>query len=433
MGIDPGPQIVIAFVSLFLSAFFTLLKYSYEDLNKFKLEKMSDEEIITEEKANELCIFIEDLNGVQSTFTISDYFANAFFAVTVSRIGYLSYGNIGLVLGIIIATILILVFGESAPYFISLAKGDDFAVKFLGFSKVFTKTLSPLTSFIRFISRSIGSIFGLEKDTKEPKITEDELFTAMNLSKDEGLLDIEEFGMIEKVVAFRDTYVKDVMTPRTNVIAVDVDSSIEEIIELFYDEGFSRVPVYEEGIDNLLGVLHIKDLLPYFVGHEVLDIRQSLRKPIYTFEYQKTADLFDQMRKNNGTFAIVLDEYGGTEGIVTMEDLIEEIVGEIEDEYDDGSISEDILQLNKNMYIIDGMVRLEEVRERTSLDIESEEVDTIGGFVVELFDRIPEQGEVLESENLVFTVLEIDKNRISKLKLTVKEIEREEEPEENLD
>ncbi len=434
MGIDPVPQIIIAVVLLFLSAFFTLLKYSYEDLNKFKLEKMSDEEIITEEKADELCRFIEDLNDVQSTFMISDYFANAFFAVTLSRIGYLSYGNIGLVLGIIIATILILVFGENAPYFISLTKGDDFAVKFLGFSKVFTKILLPLIAFIRFISRSIGSLFGLEKDSKEPKITEDELFTAMNLSKDEGLLDIEEFGMIEKVVAFRDTYVKDVMTPRTNVVAVDIESSIEEIIELFHEEGFSRVPVYEDGIDNLLGVLHIKDLLPHFVGHEVLDIRQSLRKPIYTFEYQKTADLFNQMRKNNGTFAIVLDEYGGTEGIVTMEDLIEEIVGEIEDEYDDGSISEDILQLNKNMYIINGMMRLEEVREKIDLDIESEEVDTIGGFVVELFDRIPEQGEVLEYENLVFTVVEIDKNRISKLKLTVKEMEKEEEDsEENTD
>lgn len=427
MGIDPVPQIIIATVSLFLSAFFTLLKYSYEDLNKFKLEKMSDEGIITEEKAEELCHFIEDLNDVQSTFMISDYLANAFFAVTFSRVGYHLYGTPGIAIAIVIATILILVFGESAPYFISLTKGDEVAVKFLKVSKIFTRILSPLTIFIRFISRAIGSLFGLERDSKEPKITEDELFTAMNLSKDEGLLDIEEFGMIEKVVAFRDTYVKDVMTPRTNVVAADIENSIEEIVELFHEEGFSRVPVFEEDIDNLLGILHIKDLLPHFVGNEIINIRESLRKPIYTFEYQKTADLFNQMRKNNATFAVVLDEYGGTEGIVTMEDLIEEIVGEIEDEYDDDSISDGILTLKDNMYIIDGMVRLEEVREETDLDIDSEEVDTIGGFVVELFDRIPEQGEVLEYENLVFTVLEIEKNRISKLKLSIKEEEPENE------
>ncbi|NLD17835.1 MAG: HlyC/CorC family transporter [Tissierellia bacterium] len=430
MGIDPVPQIIIAFVSLSFSAFFTLLKYSYEDLNKFKLEKMKDEEIITENQAFKLNHFIEDLSSVQSTFMIFDYLSNAFFAVAFGRIGYHLYGNIGLVVSIIIGTMLILVFGESAPYFISITKGDIVAVKFLKFSRIFTKLASPVIMIIRMISRAIGSLFGLERDSKEPKITEDELFTAMNLSKDEGLLDMEEFGMIEKVVAFRDSFVKDVMTPRTDVIAVDIDSTVEEIVKLFNEEGFSRVPVYEEDIDNLLGVLHIKDLLPHFVGHEIINIRESLRKPIYTFEYQKTADLFEQMRRNNGTFAIVLDEYGGTEGIVTMEDLIEEIVGEIEDEYDDDSESDGILTLKNNVFIIDGMVRLDELSEETNLDLESDEVDTIGGFVVEIFDKIPEQGEVLKYENLEFTVLEIEKNRISKLRVTVKEKEDDNEVDE---
>lgn len=433
MGIDPVPQSIVALVSLFLSAFFTLLKYSYEDLNKFRLEKMKEEKIITESQAFKLNQFIEDISSIQSTFMIFDYLSNAFFAVSFSRIGYHFFGTGGIIAAVIIGTILILVFGESAPYFVSITKGDIVAIKFYKFSRIFTKVASPLTLFIRFISRAIGSLFGLEMDSKEPKITEDELFTAMNLSKDEGLLDVEEFGMIEKVVAFRDSFVKDVMTPRTDVIAVDIDSSIEEIIELFNEEGFSRVPVYEEDIDNLLGILHIKDLLPHFVGHEVIDLKEVVRKPIYTFEYQKTADLFEQMRNNNGTFAIVLDEYGGTEGIVTMEDLIEEIVGEIEDEYDDDSESDGILVLKNNVFIIDGMVRLDEVKEEIDLDLESDEVDTIGGFVVEVFDKIPEHGEVLEYKNLEFTVLEIEKNRVSKLRVTVKENKKEEEQKESTD
>lgn len=433
MGIDPVPQSIVAFVSLFLSAFFTLLKYSYEDLNKFRLEKMKEEKIITESQAFKLNQFIEDISSIQSTFMIFDYLSNAFFAVSFSRIGYHFFGTGGIIAAVVIGTILILVFGESAPYFVSITKGDIVAIKFYKFSRIFTKVASPLTLFIRFISRAIGSLFGLEMDSKEPKITEDELFTAMNLSKDEGLLDVEEFGMIEKVVAFRDSFVKDVMTPRTDVIAVDIDSSIEEIIELFNEEGFSRVPVYEEDIDNLLGILHIKDLLPHFVGHEVIDLKEVVRKPIYTFEYQKTADLFEQMRNNNGTFAIVLDEYGGTEGIVTMEDLIEEIVGEIEDEYDDDSESDGILVLKNNVFIIDGMVRLDEVKEEIDLDLESDEVDTIGGFVVEVFDKIPEHGEVLEYKNLEFTVLEIEKNRVSKLRVTVKENKKEEEQKESTD
>ncbi|NLW41904.1 MAG: HlyC/CorC family transporter [Tissierellia bacterium] len=433
MGIDPVPQSIVALVSLFLSAFFTLLKYSYEDLNKFRLEKMKEEKIITESQAFKLNQFIEDISSIQSTFMIFDYLSNAFFAVSFSRIGYHFFGTGGIIAAVVIGTILILVFGESAPYFVSITKGDIVAIKFYKFSRIFTKVASPLTLFIRFISRAIGSLFGLEMDSKEPKITEDELFTAMNLSKDEGLLDVEEFGMIEKVVAFRDSFVKDVMTPRTDVIAVDIDSSIEEIIELFNEEGFSRVPVYEEDIDNLLGILHIKDLLPHFVGHEVIDLKEVVRKPIYTFEYQKTADLFEQMRNNNGTFAIVLDEYGGTEGIVTMEDLIEEIVGEIEDEYDDDSESDGILVLKNNVFIIDGMVRLDEVKEEIDLDLESDEVDTIGGFVVEVFDKIPEHGEVLEYKNLEFTVLEIEKNRVSKLRVTVKENKKEEEQKESTD
>lgn len=433
MGIDPVPQSIVALVSLFLSAFFTLLKYSYEDLNKFRLEKMKEEKIITESQAFKLNQFIEDISSIQSTFMIFDYLSNAFFAVSFSRIGYHFFGTGGIIAAVVIGTILILVFGESAPYFVSITKGDIVAIKFYKFSRIFTKVASPLTLFIRFISRAIGSLFGLEMDSKEPKITEDELFTAMNLSKDEGLLDVEEFGMIEKVVAFRDSFVKDVMTPRTDVIAVDIDSSIEEIIGLFNEEGFSRVPVYEEDIDNLLGILHIKDLLPHFVGHEVIDLKEVVRKPIYTFEYQKTADLFEQMRNNNGTFAIVLDEYGGTEGIVTMEDLIEEIVGEIEDEYDDDSESDGILVLKNNVFIIDGMVRLDEVKEEIDLDLESDEVDTIGGFVVEVFDKIPEHGEVLEYKNLEFTVLEIEKNRVSKLRVTVKENKKEEEQKESTD
>ncbi len=433
MGIDPVPQSIIALISLFLSAFFTLLKYSYEDLNKFRLEKMKEEKIITESQAFKLNQFIEDISSIQSTFMIFDYLSNAFFAVSFSRIGYHFFGTGGIIAAVVIGTILILVFGESAPYFVSITKGDIVAIKFYKFSRIFTKVASPLTLFIRFISRAIGSLFGLEMDSKEPKITEDELFTAMNLSKDEGLLDVEEFGMIEKVVAFRDSFVKDVMTPRTDVIAVDIDSSIEEIIELFNEEGFSRVPVYEEDIDNLLGILHIKDLLPHFVGHEVIDLKEVVRKPIYTFEYQKTADLFEQMRNNNGTFAIVLDEYGGTEGIVTMEDLIEEIVGEIEDEYDDDSESDGILVLKNNVFIIDGMGRLDEVKEEIDLDLESDEVDTIGGFVVEVFDKIPEHGEVLEYKNLEFTVLEIEKNRVSKLRVTVKENKKEEEQKESTD
>lgn len=420
MTIDPVPQIIVAIAALFLSAFFTMFKYSYEDLNKVKLENWRKDGEISEAEERELSRLVDKLNDVQSTFMISDYIANAAVAVSLAMIGYMYFNVVGIIISVIISTILILVFGESAPYFITVSKGDDFAVKYYKFAKIYTKILAPFAIIIRSISMGIGSLFGGEKEMNEPKITEDELFAAMNLSKDEGLLDIEEYGMIEKVFAFSDTYVKDVMTPRTNVIAIDVESSIVEIVKVFTEEGYSRVPVYKEEIDEVIGVLHIKDLLPFVAKHKDLDLESVLRKPIYTFEYQKTSDLFNQMRMNNGTFAIVLDEYGGTEGIVTLEDLIEEIVGEIEDEYDGSDYENEIIPLKDHSYIVDGIVRLDEFYERTGIELESEEVDTLGGLALEIFDRIPEQGEVIKSGNLTFTVLEIDKNRISKLKLQIK-------------
>lgn len=420
MGLDPVPQIIVAVVALILSGFFTLLKYSYDYMNKYKLERMLEDEHITDREQREVERLIDVINEVQITFMISDYLANAFVAASLAYVGFYYYRFIGAVIAVFIAGILILVFGETAPYFISLSKGDMLAVKFRIFARIYTRISSPIILIIRSISKLIGSLFGTQRDAEVPKITEDELFTAMNLSKDEGLLELDEYSIIEKVFAFSDNFVKDVMTPRTDVVYLNVNSTPEEIFNVFTEEGYSRIPVYEEDIDNILGILHVKDLIKLYVSKEDKELREILRKPMHTFEYQKSSDLFNQMRKNKQTFAVVLDEYGGTDGIVTMEDLIEEIVGDIEDEYDDVDEYDEIMPLKNNMYIVDGSCRIEDLRKRLNLDIYSDEVDTVGGFVFEKIDRIPEQGEVLEFENLVFTVLELEKNRISKLKLQIK-------------
>lgn len=420
MGLDPVPQIIVAVVALILSGFFTLLKYSYDYMNKYKLERMLEDELITDREQREVERLIDVINEVQITFMISDYLANAFVAASLAYVGFYYYRFIGAVIAVFIAGILILVFGETAPYFISLSKGDMLAVKFRKFARIYTRISSPIILIIRSISKLIGSLFGTQRDAEVPKITEDELFTAMNLSKDEGLLELDEYSIIEKVFAFSDNFVKDVMTPRTDVVYLNVNSTPEEIFNVFTEEGYSRIPVYEEDIDNILGILHVKDLIKLYVSKEDKELREILRKPMHTFEYQKSSDLFNQMRKNKQTFAVVLDEYGGTDGIVTMEDLIEEIVGDIEDEYDDVDEYDEIMPLKNNMYIVDGSCRIEDLRKRLNLDIYSDEVDTVGGFVFEKIDRIPEQGEVLEFENLVFTVLELEKNRISKLKLQIK-------------
>lgn len=418
MSSDAVPQILLIILFLFLSGFFSLLKTSYDNMNMFKLEKLIEAEEIDEDSSVLLGKIIHNPQPVQNTLLIADYLCNAFVAALSARIGYRIYGEVGMIISLIIASIMILIIGENTPYAISLVKGDRYAIKFLGVTRLVRRVLYPLQALVKFFSVTLATLFGASKDYKEPKITEDELITAVNLGAEEGLLDKDEYGLIEKIFQFSDSFTKDVMTPRTDVVALDIDSSLDEMIAMFLHEGYSRMPVYEEDIDNILGVLHVKDILPYVVKNSKLDIRATLRKPLYTFEYQKTSDLFRQMRMKRSTFAIVLDEYGGTDGIVTLEDLVEEIVGEIEDEYDD-TLDKDIVTTRDGEYVVDGMTKLEDINEELDLELESEEVETIGGFVLEKFDKIPKTNEKLVFENLIFTVLEMDKNRIEKLKLNI--------------
>lgn len=418
-----GLWLFTSFMFLFLSGFFTLLKDAYSDLNMVKLDNMQEENKLSEKEYDRLKNIVSDFDKAEGSFIILDYLSNALSASSLAYIGFQYFNLVGMFGALFIASILILIFGEELPSEISVSRGDAFAIKYSGFTNFIMSVLSPLDKFVKSTALFIAKIFRKDDYVEEPKIREDELMTAVNLSKEEGLLDNEEYGLIEKVFKFRDSYAKDVMTPRTEVVAIDIDATPNEIVSTFVKEGYSRIPVYEEDIDSILGILHVKDLIKLMLDkNEITDIRSLLRKPLYTFEYQKTDDLFKIMRMRRTTFAIVLDEYGGTDGIITLEDLVEEIVGDIEDEYDEDD--DEIIKLNDSEFIIDGATKLDDFDEKLKLNLESEEVDTIGGFVVEKFDKIPKKGEILNYENLVFKILEMDKNRIDKLKLKILPIEK---------
>lgn len=418
MATDPVPQIILAIIALIFSGIFTLIKFSYENINKYKLEDLEDSGEISSKERKAVQALLEDIDEILEVLLILDYISNIALSLTLGFLGYNMYGNIGIIFSLLLSTLLILTIGENVPYYISTIKASKIAVSFRSFTLIISKIFYPLYFLTNGLSIIIARLIGGEKEFFEPKITEDELKTAVNLSKDEGLLDLDEFALIEKVFEFRDSFVKDVMTPRTDVVALNVNTSLDEIMDVFIEEGFSRLPVYGDDIDSILGTLHVKDLLPFLKEKNELRLEDILRKPLYTFEYQKTADLFTQMRQNKIFFAIVLDEYGGTDGICTMEDLIEELVGEIEDEYDD-DFQMEIIPLKENTYILDGMLRLEDLEDSLGISLESEEVETVGGFVLEHFDKIPEKEEVLKYKNMKFTVLDLERNRISRLKLEV--------------
>ena len=218
---------------------------------------------------------------------------------------------------------------------------------------------------------------------------------------------------------FRDSYAKDIMTPRTDIVAIDIESSYSEIIDLICKENFSRMPVYEDNIDNIIGILNVKDLFMMNKHKSLKENKSFFKKPYFTYEYKEVSSLFSDMRAHKISVAIVADEYGGTTGMITIEDLIEKIVGAINDEYDNED-DEDIIKLGPNKFLVDGAMNLDDLNQLTGLGLESTEFDSIGGFIIEKIDRFPKKNEVIILDNLKFTVKKTSKNRIDKVLLEIK-------------
>ena len=238
----------------------------------------------------------------------------------------------------------------------------------------------------------------------------------VGVSEEEGVLEDVEKEMIFNVFEFADAQVKDVMVQRVDVIAVDVNATYDEVINIIKTEQFSRIPVYNQNIDDVIGILNVKDLIIASQSKENFNVSDYMREPYYTFEFKKITELFSEMKNTRNHMAVVLDEYGGNVGIVTIEDLIEEIVGEIEDEYDDEEDS-DIIVVKEDEYIVDGSARLDHIGDLIGVTMESEEFDSVGGLVIGELGRFPEQSKEVRLNNIRFVVEEVDKNRIKKVRI----------------
>ena len=264
-------------------------------------------------------------------------------------------------------------------------------------------------------------------------MTETELRTIVNASHEDGVIEGEEKEMITNVVDFGDSIAKDIMIPRADITMASVDATVSEIYDLFQEEQYSRLPIYEENKENIVGILHMKDIFFYQAeqakklknGEETteLDVRSLMREPHYTYEYQKTSSILEELRDNSMSITIVLDEYGASAGMITLEDLLEEIVGEIRDEYDE--YEEEIIKyISEDCYEVDGSAKIDDVNDALELQLESEDYDSIGGYVIELLDHLPEEGEVVETQDITIEVLKADKTRVERLR--IKKREREE-------
>jgi CBS domain containing-hemolysin-like protein len=332
---------------------------------------------------------------------------------TVLAIEYFGDTGIGIATGIM--TFLVLIFGEITPKAFAAQNCEKVSLIVARPISFLAYLLSPVVFVFTQIAGLFIRLLGGKSNANVPSITEEELKTMVNLSEEEGVIEDHEKKMICNVFDFGDQLIKDVMIQRTDIVAINMNATYAEIINLIKTEQYSRYPVYSNKIDNIVGILNVKELV-YRDPDEIFDIKKFMKKPDYTFEYLKISELFNEMKKLRTHMAVVLDEYGGTAGIVTIEDLIEEIVGDISDEYD-VIRTEEIETIREGEYIVDGSTRIEKLNEEIGIGIKSEYYDTVGGFIIEVLDRLPKQGESIECMNMEFVIENMERNRINKIRV----------------
>ena len=406
-------QIILLIILLIMSGFFSMSETALMALSKIRIRHMVDEGVRGSKLVEKLS---QDPSKLLGAILIGNNIVNIGASALATSIAVKLIGPSVVGIVTIVMTILVLIFGEITPKSIAKQNSEKvslFVSKPIG---IIVKVFNPLVIVFTSISSVFIRLLGGDPKATEPFITEEELRTMVGVSEEEGVLEDVEKEMIFNVFEFADSQVKDVMVQRVDIVAVDVHSTYEEVISIIKAEQFSRLPVYNENIDDVIGILNVKDLIMASECKDNFKVSDYMREPYYTFEFKKIAELFKEMKKTRNHMAVVLDEYGGNVGIVTIEDLIEEVVGEIEDEYDDDRDS-DIIVVKEDEYIVDGSARLDYIGDLIGVTMESEEFDSIGGLVIGELGRFPEQNEEVKINNIKFIVEDIDKNRIKKVRI----------------
>ena len=453
---DPGPaldiilKLVLLFVLIFFNAFFAMSEIAIISLNDTKMQKLAEE---GNKKAKQIVKLTENPNRFLSTIqigvTLAGFLASAsasqnFADLIMNALKHTAIVNvipesvingISVVLITIITSYFSLVLGELAPKRIAMQVPEKVSFKVVGILLFIAKIAKPFVKVLSVSTNGVVRLFGFDPNADEENVTEEEIRMMVDVGGEKGVIEDSQKEMIDNIFEFDDLDAGDIMTHRTDMTAIEVSRSLEEVAELAIENGYSRIPVYEDDPDSIVGVLYAKDLLKY-VGHNIpadLTISKVMRKALYVPETQSCGDLFKAMNDSHTQFAVVVDEYGGTAGIVTLEDVLESIVGNIQDEYDDED--EEIVQINETTFTIDGITDLDEVDELVGTKLPEGDYDTLGGFVISLLGYLPSESDpepaVAEYDNLRFTVLNFEDRRIGEIKVEI--LPKEENEDEDSD
>lgn len=418
--LDPGSsmQLIAIIILLLLSAFFSSAETALTMVNRHRMRSLAEG---GNRSAAKVLKMLDEPSKMLSTILIGNNIVNISASAIVTTYTSEVFGNryIGIATGIL--TLCVLLFGEITPKTLATMYSERIAMVYIHFIAPLVVILTPAIWLVDKLSNAIFFIIRVDKDKAKEQMTEAELRTIFDVSEEDGVIEKEEKSMINNVVDFGDSNAKDVMVPRADMAYISVDSNLDEVVEAFGEENYSRLPVYADTKDEVIGIVYLKDL--FFFQNQSgkntpFSVRNIMREPFFVYEYQKTSSIMAEMRDRFVSMAIVLDEYATAVGLITIEDLIEEIVGEIRDEFDMDEL-EAITQVSERQYEIEASVKLSDLSDSIGIKLESEDYDSLGGYVIELLDHLPEEGETVKKDGITFRVVSVDKNRIEKIAISI--------------
>lgn len=420
--------IIVSFIFfLLLSAFFSSAETAFTAINKVKLRSLIDQKAAG---AETLAKILERPKRLLTALLLGNNIANVgasalATAVTLDTLHRLGVENFALGMAVItgIMTFILLIFGEITPKTFAYKSPVSFALMIQRPVYLYLIAFHPIIVMFTFITRSITRVMGLSLEEEEGLLTSDEIKSLVKMGEEEGVLEKGEKDMIHSIFEFSETVAREIMTPRPDAVCVECNTPLTEVIKLISKSGHSRIPVFEEKVDNIVGIIYAKDLLVLNGQMDGMHLKNAMREAVFIPETKNIEDLFHQMKKEKFHMAIVADEYGGMSGLVTLEDIIEEIIGEIQDEYDADEVP-DFTEIADNRFLFDAGTNIDDFAEQFNLDLpEDGEFDTLGGFVLSLFGDFPKKNDTVSYSNLDFKVKEIRKRRLITLEVSVNQDE----------
>lgn len=411
-------NLILVLICLLIIAFLSASESSMISVNKFRIRSLIEK---GDKKAKTVQRIVDHHDRFFGAVILSSNFLVILATSLATAVALHLFGKDGVAVATIVMTILTVVFAELTPKTIAVSYSEKVALGLSSPTEFLMILMRPVVwVFTKFMGLITG-LFGLRKKPGIPFVTEEEIKTMISIGEEEGTLEEEEKEMLHKVFEFGDTTVSEAMVPRTEIVSIPEGATVSDALKLVSKEGYSRYPVIKDTVDNITGILYVKDILIKMAEEKIgpdNPISNLIREAYYIPENKMVTELLDEMQKNKFQIAIVVDEYGGTAGLITLEDLIEEIVGGLQDEFEEMEAEKEVEVIDERTFIVSGSTGLDEVNELAGIDLKSEDFHTIGGFLFGLFKRLPKIGEQIRYQDLRFLVLEMEGRRIAKIKIT---------------